>query len=1002
LSATVQNRKQQGAALARLQKVYIMAQKPTYEDLEKRIEELETAASTHDDLEKLYRSLFDNLISGYVLFEVVQDDHGTPTDLVILAANKGFELITGLDGSNVIGTRLTHVLPNIEGDSADWIGTFGSVALTGETHHFDQDSELFGYYFSIIAFQAGPKKCAVSFQNITERRTTELKSAQYVRELSALKDLGLAVNASLSFNEVSSLALQGIMRAVNPDMAFFFLRDGDRLILQDVLPSEKQRIFENMPEHKVGECICGITVSLESPLYSRDIRNDPRCTWDECKLAGITSFATLPVKKGAEIIGVIGVAAFRSRDFENQAGFLETIAQQISMAVVNAQLYESVQHELTERQKAEESLKEIDTMLLSITSLVPGMLYQFKLNPEGVFSVPYSSIGIMKTFGCSPEDVKNDFTPIINAILPEDRKKVIHSIEESAKNLSRWSCEYRVQLSDQPIKWILGISMPEKISDGSIVWSGYNVDISDRIDREEELRESEERLHLVMEGSKLGFWDWNIKTGEVQRNERWAEMLGYTLDEIKFTIKQWTDLHHPDDCESAWKSIQDHLDGKTPVHRAEYRMRSKSGEYKWILDQAMIVKRDERGNPLRMSGTHTDITEFKRQEELRERLQAQLNQAQKIESIGRLAGGVAHDFNNKLSVILGYTEMILDQREPGMQNYAELQEIQNAALHSTDITRKLLAFARKQDISPHVLNLNETIGNLKQMLQRLIGENIKLSWLPEKNLGKVKIDPSQIDQIISNLCINARDAIHYTGKITIETDNVVLDEANSANYTDCLPGDYVMISVTDNGSGMDPQTIPLIFEPFFTTKKVGEGTGLGLATVYGIVKQNNGFIDVSSEPGRGTTFKIYFPRHKTEMDSLSFEVKGHIVEGGKETILLVEDEPAILKMTQMMLEKLGYSVIPAVTPSEAIRLAKESSKNIHLLITDVVMPEMNGRDLGENLHSLFPGLKQLFMSGYTADIIAQHGVLDENINFIQKPFSIVMLSEKVRKSLDKR
>jgi PAS domain S-box-containing protein len=598
--------------------------------------------------------------------------------------------------------------------------------------------------------------------------------------------------------------------------------------------------------------------------------------------------------------------------------------------------------------------------------------------------------------------VKNDFSPIIKAIFPEDRKKVIHSIEESAKNLSRWSCEYRVQLPDQPIKWMLGTSMPEKISDGSIVWSGYNVDITDRIDREKERRESEERLNLVMEGSQLGFWDWNIETGEVQRNERWAEMLGYTLEEIKYTVKQWTDLHHPDDCESACKSIQDHLDGKTPVHRAEYRMRSKSGEYRWILDQAMIVKRDEQGNPLRMSGTHTDITELKKQEEVRERLQTQLNQAQKIESIGRLAGGVAHDFNNKLSVILGYSEMILEQLGPGNQNYAELLEIQNAARHSADITRKLLAFARKQDISPHVLNLNETIENLRQMLKRLIGENIKLSLQPGKNLGNVRIDPSQIDQIISNLCINARDAIHYTGKITIETDNVFFNEDNSANSSDCLPGDYVMISVTDDGFGMDPQTIPLIFEPFFTTKKVGEGTGLGLATVYGIVKQNNGFINVFSEPGRGTTFKIYFPRHKTEMDSLSFEVKGQMIEGGKETILLVEDEPAILKMTKMMLEKLGYIVITAATPGEAIRHARESSKNIQLLITDVVMPEMNGRDLGKNLSKLFPALKQLFMSGYTADIIAQHGVLDENINFIQKPFSIVMLSEKVRKSLDKR
>jgi PAS domain S-box-containing protein len=716
---------------------------------------------------------------------------------------------------------------------------------------------------------------------------------------------------------------------------------------------------------------------------------------------GITSFATLPIKKGLEIIGVIGVASFADRDFGVQAGFFETLAQQISMAVVNAQLYESIQHELTERRKAEESLKEIDAMLLSIAFQVPGMLYQLKMNPEGVFSALYSSDGITKVFGCLPEDVKNDFNLIIKAIFPNDRNKVLQSIEESAKNLSQWSCEYRVQLPDQSVKWMLGTAMPEKISDGSIVWSGYIVDITDRIHREEELSESEERLQLVMDGSQLGYWDWNIETGEVQRNERWAAMLGYTLEEIKFTVKQWTDLHHPDDCELAWKSIQDHLNGKTPVHRAEYRMRSKGGEYKWILDQAMVVKRDEQGKPLRMSGTHTDITEFKRQEDLRERLQVHLNQAQKIESIGRLAGGVAHDFNNKLGVILGYAEMILEQLGPGMKNYNELLEIQKAAKHSTDITRKLLAFARKQDISPRVLNLNETIEDLKQMLQRLIGENINLIWIPGKHLGKIKIDPSQIDQIISNLCINARDAIPDTGKITIETDNVVFDEDDSAKCSGCSPGEYVMLSVKDNGSGMDPQTIPLIFEPFFTTKSVGEGTGLGLATVYGIVKQNNGFINVNSSPGHGATFKIYFPQHMAEASPLSFESEDHVIQGGNETILLVEDEPAILEMTKIMLEKLGYNVIPAQTPGKAIRCVRESCKNINLLITDVVMPEMNGYDLGKHLRSHYPGLKQLFMSGYTSDIIDRDGMLAEGINFIQKPFSIVLLGAKVRESLEK-
>jgi len=528
-----------------------------------------------------------------------------------------------------------------------------------------------------------------------------------------------------------------------------------------------------------------------------------------------------------------------------------------------------------------------------------------------------------------------------------------------------------------------------------------HLDITDRKRAEEALRESEERLQLVMEGSQLGYWDWNIETGKVSRNARWAEMLGYTLQEIEFTVKQWTDLHHPDDRAAVWKSIQDHLDGKTPAHRIEYRMRAKDGRYKWILDQARVVKRDAQGKPMRMSGTHTDITERKRAEEEREKLQAQLAQAQKMESVGRLAGGVAHDFNNMLGVILGRVEMILDQVGPDQPIYHDLQEIQKAARRSADIIRQLLAFARKQTVTPKVLDLNKTVEGMLRMLRRLIGEDIDLTWLPGRDLAQVRIDPSQIDQILANLCINARDAIAGTGKLTIETDSATFDEDYCTHHTGFVPGDYVLLAVSDNGCGMDQEALEHLFEPFFTTKEVDKGTGLGLATVYGIVKQNNGFVNVYSEPGQGTTFKLYLPRHLTEADPLPKKIKDHPAECGQETILLVEDEPAILSMTTRMLEGLGYQVMPARTPGEAIRLAQEYVGAIHLLMTDVVMPEMNGRDLAKNLMSLYPGIRRLFMSGYTANVIAHHNVLDEGVNFLQKPFSMNDLGAKVREVLDK-
>jgi nitrogen-specific signal transduction histidine kinase/CheY-like chemotaxis protein len=400
-----------------------------------------------------------------------------------------------------------------------------------------------------------------------------------------------------------------------------------------------------------------------------------------------------------------------------------------------------------------------------------------------------------------------------------------------------------------------------------------------------------------------------------------------------------------------------------------------------------------------MMGTHQDITERKRAEEEREKLQEQLSQAQKMESVGRLAGGVAHDFNNMLGVILGHTEMALERVAPTDPLCDDLKEIRKAAERSADLTRQLLAFARKQTVAPKVLDLNKTVKAMTGMLRRLIGEDIDLAWMPGKELWTVNVDPSQVDQILANLCVNARDAIAGTGKVTIETDNVSLDEAYCADHAGFVPGEYVLLAMSDNGCGMDADVLSHLFEPFFTTKEKGKGTGLGLATVYGIVKQNNGFINVYSEPGHGTTFKIYLPRHAAKAAPREEEGRAQASARGSGNILLVEDEPAILKMTTMMLERLGYRVLAARTPGEAIRLAREHAGRIDLLMTDVVMPEMNGRDLAKNILSLYPDIRRLFMSGYTANIVAHQGVLDPGVHFLQKPFSMQDLGAMISEAL---
>jgi PAS domain S-box-containing protein len=380
-------------------------------------------------------------------------------------------------------------------------------------------------------------------------------------------------------------------------------------------------------------------------------------------------------------------------------------------------------------------------------------------------------------------------------------------------------------------------------------------------------------------------------------------------------------------------------------------------------------------------------------------LEHKLRQAQKMEAVGRLAGGVAHDFNNMLCVILGYAELGLGKVDSDHPLHADLKEIVKAAKYSAGITQQLLAFARKQTIVPVPLDLNRTVARMIEMLRRLIGEDIELVWLPEAGLGSIEMDPVQVDQILVNLAINARDAILDIGTIAIETGSATFDEADCLGHAGFVPGDYLMLAIGDDGCGMGKETLDKIFEPFFTSKELGEGTGLGLATVYGIVQQNNGFIDVSSEPGKGTTFRIYLPRYADPIVDSQLKQALEIPMGRGETVLLVEDESGILEVAKTMLEKLGYRVLAASTPQEALTLAEEYSNGIQLLITDIVMPEMNGRKLAERLYSLYPDMKKLFMSGYTADVIANRGVLEEGMNFLQKPFLFETFAAKVRGAL---
>ena len=512
---------------------------------------------------------------------------------------------------------------------------------------------------------------------------------------------------------------------------------------------------------------------------------------------------------------------------------------------------------------------------------------------------------------------------------------------------------------------------------------------------EEALRESEQRFSAAFRTSPYALTITRARDGAfLEVNDAFTTISGYTREEAmansSIGLRLWVDET------DRRRMVEEVRAGRVVVGR-EILFRRKSGQVLTGLFSAQaLLPKDE---PCILSSID-DITQWKRAEAERQRLQDQLTQAQKMEYVGRLAGGIAHDFNNLLMGIMNYVELCRDHTEPEHPIRAWLDEISRDAARSADLTRQLLAFARRQTISPALLDLNVAVPATLRMLRRLVGEDIDLVWLPGPDAMVVKIDPSQFDQVLVNLAVNARDAIGGVGKLVLQTACTVVSKSRPT-AVDVLPGEYVELAVTDNGAGMSRETVEHIFEPFFTTKADGRGTGLGLATVYGIVRQNGGFIDVVSTLGQGTTFRISLPRAEGEPASRADGGAQAVRPGGHEMILVVEDEKSIRVTLERFLEDLGYIVVTAQAADEALRLASDRAARIDLLISDVVMPGMSGRALAERLQKQRPEMRCLFISGYTAEVIAHRGVLDANTDFLAKPFTRDELARKVREILDR-
>lgn len=636
-----------------------------------------------------------------------------------------------------------------------------------------------------------------------------------------------------------------------------------------------------------------------------------------------------------------------------------------------------------ERRRTEQSLRESEEKFRAIFEQARDVV--FTLRPDGTFSSLNPSVE--PVFGWAPADWVG--RPFYELLHPDDVSRALRVHQAALSGEPVPSHELRVRTRSGEYLDV-GFSLALMRRGGGIELLGLGRDVTERKRAEEALRRSEEKYRLFFELDLAGHFVTTPEGQLLTCNPSFARMFGFASVEEALAQNMTSLYADPGERVRFVEAVRT----RGRVERYEKELRRPGGRPVHLVENA-VGELDERGQLVRIRGIVLDETG---------RLEAEqeLRQAQKIEAVGRLAGGIAHDFNNILSVILGYLDILQPAVGAGDPGFAELEEIRKAADRAAGLTRQLLAFSRRQVLQPEVLDLNEVVSDVDKMLRRLIGEDVRIETVLSPALSRVLADPGQIEQVIVNLAVNARDAMPKGGTLTIETSDVDTGRAGTELEPPAPPGAYVMLALSDTGCGMSAGTLSQIFEPFFTTKERGKGTGLGLPTVYGIVTQSGGYIRVESEPGRGSTFRVFLPRATAAGPSaLPGTVTGPPLTGS-ETILLVEDDTALLAVTATMLTAVGYTVLPASRPEDALGLAASHPGPLHLLLTDVIMPGMSGPELATRLAAERPDLAILFMSGYTDGSVAPHGVLEPGIQFIQKPFDRSSLLQKIRATLVKK
>ena len=916
------------------------------------ISERKEAENSLRESEEEHRWLLESMINAFVLFESVFDENGKFVSYRFAYINKAYERITGVWNEEVRGRTVHEVWPGTE---SSWIENYGEVAVTGRAKEFEMYHEPTKKLYQCNVYRPwdSPERFCVVFEDITERNRAEAtirESEERYRLLIENLHAGIVVHGPdtsiLLFNNVAP-ALLGLSRdemggKTAFDCAWSFVREDETPMPLDEYPVK--RVIQT--SEPVGNQVLGI--------------NRPRTN---------------------DRIWVL-VNAYPVINDEKE----------LEQVVVTFQ-------DITDHKKAEQALRVSEDKFKHVFE---------SANVGKSMTLPTGEINVNKAFcdmlGYAEGELRNktwqQLTP------PEEVgtiQEILDRLLKGDKDSARFNKRY-VHKNGSYIWGDVSVVIRRDHEGKPLHFISTIVDITDRKHAEEERIRSEQQLANALEIASLGHWEYDLTKDLFTFNDHFYKIFrtsvehvgGYTMSAADYARR----FVHPDDMGMIADEIRKAIETTDPhfSQQIEHRILYADGEIGHISVRHFVVK-DDRGRTVKTFGVNQDITYRKKTEEEREALRDQLIQAQKMESVGTLAGGIAHDFNNILQVVLGYSELVLADEDLPDRLKNDLGKVILSARNGADLVQRLLTFSRKTEIKPLDLDLNQRIRQTQKFLERTIPKMIDIELILSDDLDRIHADPTQMDQVLMNLAVNARDAMPEGGRLVIETANVVLDEESGETLLGAKPGAYALLSVSDTGQGMDKETLGHIFEPFYTTKEAGKGTGLGLAMVYGIVKQHGAYIACYSEPGQGTTFKIYFPAVEQAGDSETRTNDGPI-RGGTETILLVEDEEDIRDLGAKLLNEIGYRVVTAVNGKEALEIYQRDRESISLVILDLIMPVMDGRRCLDEILRINPNARVVIASGYSESGPA-NGVMDSGAKgFVQKPYNMRKLLTTVREVLD--